>query len=229
MNTLFIPYDTYERHRRVGEFIQNGKTVVDIGGQLNMLSKFCHATKIVVANLGSSEEISDVTIQKDILPFKNNSFDISCAIDVLEHIPKKKRQDFVKSLVKVSSQKAILSFPVGTEEHIAYEKELENWLNSKDHDVGYLKEHIKFGLPTKNEIEALTKDLKARVFFSGDLLVNKILFKIFIFDPKVPILRRLIFFMKRFFYLWTNPILYAVLANKPYSRKVVRAYLIIEK
>lgn len=236
MNSLFLPYDTFERHKRVGELLGKNKTVVDIGGQLNMLAKFSDAAKVVVANLESSQEKSDLRIKKGKLPFIDNSFDVACSIDVLEHIPEKERGEFINELLRISREKAILSFPLGTKEHIAYENEIEKWLKVRGHDVSYLKEHIKYGLPSQEEIEKITQGMSAKTFFSGDLKVNKFLFKLFMFDPKIPIVRRLIYFSKNIFYFLTNPILYAMLANKQsistnkkYPKNAVRAYLVIEK
>lgn len=229
MNPSFTPYDTYERHKRVAELLGDAKTVVDIGGQLNMLSQFCDVSKVTVANLESSEEKSDVTIKRGKLPFGDNSFDTSCAIDVLEHIAKSNRAGFIKEVVRISKEKAILSFPIGTPQHISYEEEIQKWLENKGHGVSYLREHIKYGLPKKEEIEKITSSTNSKLYFSGDLFLNKFLFKLFLFDPKIPVLRRIIFVAKGVFYFLTNPFLYAMLANKSYSNKVVRAYLVITK
>lgn len=227
--SLLLPYDTYERHKKVGELLGECKTVVDIGGQLNMLSNFSKVSKVTVANLESSEEESDVVIKRGKLPFGDNSFEASCAIDVLEHIPSHDRQEFINELVRIAKEKAILSFPIGTKEHVTYEGKIQKWLHDRGHDVSYLKEHIKYGLPTKEEIKRITKGHNLELYFSGDLKVNEFLFKLFIFDPKIPIVRRIIFLSKGIFSFFTNPFLYAILSQKKYSDKVVRAYLIITK
>ena len=126
-NKYFLPYDIFERHKKIGEFITAEDTVLDVGGELDQLSNFSTPKKITVANLKGSQEKSDVIIKGDKLPFKNNSFTAVCAIDVLEHISKLKRQKFVDDLLRVSSDKVILSFPIGTKTHINYEKSLEKW------------------------------------------------------------------------------------------------------
>lgn len=222
---LCLPYDVYERHRKVGSFIKENESVVDIGGELNQLSRFCNASKIVVANLTSG----DVIIKKDKLPFGENSFDVVCAIDVLEHVPKKQRQDFIERLVNVCSKRTILSFPIGTKKHIRYEKEIRNWLSKLGQNVIYLQEHIKFGLPSVSDIAMLTKDQNCQVFYSGNIIVNKYLFMLFIFDLKIRFIRRVVYFIKLIFNFFTNPILYLFLSHRPFSESVNRAYLIIEK
>ena len=224
MFKYLLPYDVFERHKKVGSLISQEDTVVDIGGELNHLSQFCSPKKIVVANLASG----DVIITKGALPFKKKSFDVACAIDVLEHIPKIDRKKFIENLINISSKKAILSFPIATTRHNQYERETLDWLKKIGKDVNYLEEHIKFGLPEKTEIEELTESLSVSLTYSGDITLNKIMFRIFMFDPKIKYLRRIIYFIKKIFNFFSNEILYLILSDKNYSESVNRAYLIIK-
>lgn len=225
MNKAFLPYDIYERHKRVGKFIESNHTVLDVGGELHHLSQFSSPTKIIVANLTGG----DVVIKKGKLPFSNNSFDIVCAIDVLEHIVKKKRKQFIENLIKVAKKRVILSFPVGTLQHLKYEKETQAYLRKKGKSVTYLEEHIMNGLPTEKEVDNLTKHFKRKIFFSGNIFINKYLFRFFIFDPQIKFLRKAVYYFKLFFNLLTNPLFYVFLARRKYSKSVNRAYLLIEK
>lgn len=229
MFKLFLPYDVYERHKKVGSFIDSGETVLDVGGHLGYLSQFCRSAKITVANLKSSIEKSDVVIQKDKLPFDNNSFWAVTAIDVLEHIPKVDRGKFIKEVVRVAAKSVILSFPIGTPKHIAYEKHLTSQLEGGQEAMFYLSQHIKYGLPKKQEIEKLTEGLNFNLSYSGNLFITNILFKIHLFDPKIILIRKLVYWAKLLFNLTSNPILYLLLSNKIYSSNVVRSYLVIEK
>lgn len=224
----FEPYDIYERHKKVGSMIGAGD-VLDVGGQLGELSKFTQATKITVANLKGSQEKSDIKIEKGKLPFKSGSFSTVCAIDVLEHMRYGQRSAFIKELLRVASKKIILSFPIGTREHIAYERQIAQWLKEKGRDITYLEEHLSFGLPTPQEAENFTKNRNGEISYSGDLKVNRLLFKIYMFDPKIKIIGKVVYFTKLIFNLFTNPILYAMLSKKEFSNSVVRAYLVIEK
>lgn len=224
-NKYFLPYDVYERHKKVASFIEKSDRVLDVGGELNHLAQFCSQKKIVVANL----EGGDVIIGGDKLPFKNNQFTIVCAIDVLEHIAKEKRSQFVKELVRVASKKIILSFPVGTPSHVQYEKGLQAHLKAGNQDVEYLQEHIKFGLPTMSEVKKLTKGLSAKIEYSGNLKILRLLFKLHLFDPRIKLIRGLFYFAKLTFYFLANPILYYLLTGRKYSQSVVRAYVLIAK
>ena len=225
MYKLLLPYDVYERHRKVASFIKENETVVDIGGELDHLSQFIHPKKLIVANLKNG----NVIISKDKLPFEESSFDIVCAIDVLEHIPKAKRGQFINSLLVTASKKVIMSFPIATASHTQYEKETLKWLQANGKNVEYLKEHIRFSLPTKEEVKQITAGEKVDIFYSGNLALNRILFRIFMIDPKIKFARRLIYVTKLIFNLITNQFFYLILSDKPYSDSVNRAYLIINK
>lgn len=224
-----FPYDIYERHKKVGELIGKVKTVLDVGGQLKLLSFFCNAEKITVANVPGSQEQSDVIIKGNKLPFAANSFQIVCAIDVLEHIPPNDRKAFIKDLLRVAVEKVIISFPIGTSQHIEYEKKLQKDLEKNGADVTYLKEHIKYGLPNLDEVKNITKGLRSKKFFSGNINVNKVLFKLFVFDPKIKYIRKALYLSKLAFNFVSNPIFFEFLSNKKYSQTVNRIYLVIEK
>lgn len=229
INKFLLPYDIYERHRQVGSLIENHESVLDIGGELDQLSQFCKSPKILVANLPDSQEKSDIHIKKNKLPFSENSFDVVCAIDVLEHNPKKERKIFIRNLIRVAKDKVIISFPIGTDEHIKYEKETTSWLAAKQKNVTYLKEHMKFGLPTSAEIAEYIRGFKSEIFYSGNININKYIFKLYIFDPKTKFIRRLIYCLKLFINFLTNPFFYHLLTGKQFSNQVNRAYLIIYK
>lgn len=228
-NKLFLPYDIYERHRQVGSLIEDSFSVLDIGGELNQLSQFCKPSKIIVANLKESAERSDVLIKKNKLPFRQNSFDIVCSIDVLEHIPKKERLTFINNLIRAARKKVILSFPIGTNEHIQHEIKIANWLKSKNLDITYLNEHLKLGLPTPYEITNILNDFNHQILYAGNINVNEFLFKLFLFDPRIRLVRRIVYNLKLIFNYLTNPILYTLLTNKKLGKNVNRAYLVIYK
>lgn len=221
----YLPYDVYERHRKVGSMIHSTDTVLDVGGERDHLAQFCQPKKIIVANLQSG----DVIIEKNKLPFANNSFSIVCAIDVLEHIPKINRANFINELLRVCQKKVILSFPIGTPDHIVYEAQIASDLKNRHIDVTFLQEHRKYELPTKESIEKLIVHLKANIIYSGNLTINKMLFKFYLFDPKIKIIRKLIYFFKLMITRLSNPIIYLLLCDRRFNNNVVRVYLVIEK
>ena len=229
MIKYFLPYDIYERHKKVGKLIGKNDSVLDVGGELNQLANFCKPKKIVVVNLEKSREKSDIVIKKGKLPFGGGSFSTVCAIDVLEHIPPKNRQAFIDDLLRVAQKKVILSFPLGTRNHLIYEKQLANMLKSKGIDVTYLNQHLKFGLPSLADIKSYIRGKRSSQDFSGDLKITAILFGIFLFDPQIKFIGKLIYALKLAFNFLTNPIFYLALSNQKFSDKVVRAYVTIHK
>jgi len=225
MYKYFLPYDVFERHKKVGSFIEKNQLVLDVGGELDHLSQFCSSKKLVVANLQSG----DVIIQKEKLPFKKDSFDIVCSIDVIEHMPTSKRAAFIKKLINIASKKVILSFPIGTKKHVTYEREIRQLLTKKDMDIGYLNEHLRYGLPTQKHIKKFTNEYKTQIYYAGNLNINKVLLKIYLFDPKIKIMRKAVYYAKKIFNLVTNQFLYSILINRVYSESVNRAYVVISK
>ena len=225
MNKYFLPYDVYERHKKVGSLIVGDKTVLDVGGELNHLSKFCKAKKIVVANL----KTGDVIITKEKLPFGENSFDVVTSIDVLEHISKNKRKEFINRLVETARDLVILSFPIGTKEHLKYEKEMIEYLKSRGEKVSYIEEHVKFGLPTRKDLDEMLKNLNSKTYFSGNIYLNGLLFKIHLSKINLKFIDRAFYWLKLLFNFISNPIFYRFLMDKPYSQTVNRVYLLIGK
>jgi len=228
-NKSFFFYDSYERHRKIAELIGESKTILDVGGQLDALSQFSESKQITVANVAGSQEKSDVTLKGKKLPFMDDAFDCVCAIDVLEHIDSRERGSFIKELARVAKIKVVLSFPIGTPQHVAYETHLEKVLSRKGIDVTYLKEHIKYKLPTVEQIKSICKDFQYDLFYSGNIKLNKYLFSFFLFDPKIKLVRRSTYYAKLTLNALSNPILYSWLAKKPYTATVNRAYLVINK
>ncbi len=225
MYKYFLPYDVFERHKKVGSYIKKNDSVVDIGGELNHLSQFCAPKKIIVANLKSG----DVIISKGKLPFKKASFDSVCSIDVIEHMPRPQRSSFIKKLMNIASKQVILSFPVGTSQHVIYEKKIQKLLENNGLNINYLNEHIRYGLPTLDDIKNLARDYDSKVIYAGDLKVSRLLINIYLFDPKIKIIRKVVYHLKKLFNLITNELFYAILADRVYSESINRAYVIIRK
>lgn len=108
------------------------------------------------------------------LPFLDGSFDVVCSLDVLEHVPKTKRSDFLAELCRVASKMVILSAPFASVDIEKAEAELarqiESLYGTKHHQ---LQEHSQFGLPEIEEVaESLRMKMRGVMFFFYGSLKN---------------------------------------------------------
>jgi SAM-dependent methyltransferase len=173
--SLFVGYDTFERHRLVAEQVNDSSVkILDVGGDKNRLA-FFSKNPITVLNLNHGDVIGSGLS----LPFQKNTFDIIVSLDVMEHIPKSGRQEFIEELLRVARTGIIFCAPYGSPAHETVERDLLATLE-KDHiHDRMLAEHVQFGLPTVEEIaHYLPVDSKSNYVFSGDLRFNLLLFQI---------------------------------------------------
>ncbi len=168
----FLSYDLYERHAIVARLIaghaSQGQQVLDVGGRVGLLQQFT-VCRVVSVNVDGS---GDVQYAGRSLPFADEAFDLAVAIDTLEHMPREQRSGFVRECLRVSRKAVILAAPFGSAGHAESEAHLNQLferLMGKAHR--YLSEHILYGLPDTQQIEALVKQSGAqssRLLFAGD-------------------------------------------------------------
>jgi ubiquinone/menaquinone biosynthesis C-methylase UbiE len=139
------------------------RTILDVGGE-GMLRLFLPQIQITNANVKNA----DIVYAGDKLPVNDNSFELVVSLDTIEHLPNHKRTDFLYELYRVSRKGFILCAPLGTAEHLAYEKEILNSGILDGDSFAYLSEHGKFGLPSPNEVSEMAKEFSAKVFYQGD-------------------------------------------------------------
>jgi len=157
--------DTFIRHRIVAALACkfSPRTILDVGGE-GMLKLFLPRVQITTANVKSG----DISYSGDKLPLNGNSFDVVVSLDTIEHLPKHERADFAQELYRVSKKAFILCAPLGTAEHLAYEKKILDSRKVSEHSNTYLAEHVKYGLPTPDEVSEMVRLFSAHVFYQGD-------------------------------------------------------------
>ncbi|PIR13867.1 hypothetical protein COV49_00780 [Candidatus Falkowbacteria bacterium CG11_big_fil_rev_8_21_14_0_20_39_10] len=224
--TLFLPFDVFERHKFIGSFVTDNATILDVGGSMSQLDKFSSPSKIVTADI---KPPADIVYDGKQIPVDDGSYDIVTSIDVLEHVPPKFRKEFVKELNRIARKSVIISAPLGTKTHSQYEKEeLEN-AKKQNIDIPYLEEHVELGLPTPELITSFAQKYGGTIFYSGNLSINRKLFRIHTFEVKNPLFNLILFFLKLIFNMCMNLGIYQYMTRRSFSESINRFYLVIEK
>jgi hypothetical protein len=158
-------FDTFIRHRVMAALAYkfNPGTILDVGGE-GMLKLFLPQIQITTANVKSA----DIVYSGDKLPLNDNSFDLAVSLDTIEHLPKNKRKDFLLELYRVSKKGFIICAPLGTSEHLDYEKKVLASVKIAGNSSAYLAEHVKYGLPVPAEVSEMAGLFSAQVFYQGD-------------------------------------------------------------
>lgn len=146
-------------------YFQIPVTGVDIDFDYSKQNKYLKPVKSSVTNL----------------PFGDKSFDYVISVDMLEHIPEKKRGKAIEEMLRVAKKKLYLSFPSGREAEEVDRQLYRYFLEKRGEDYRYLKEHVNFGLPDYRKVkEVLEKRKEVRVIVkkNTNLLLWKNLLKL---------------------------------------------------
>lgn len=106
----------------------------------------------------SSDLLKRVKGDATSLPFRNGSFDFVVAVDVLEHLPPKKRKKAISETLRVSKQAVFIGVPCGEkseEQDLLLDKHYKDIF---DKSYRFLSEQVKFGLPREQEIVTMIKE-----------------------------------------------------------------------
>jgi Methyltransferase domain len=165
---LRLARDTWERHMLVAGAVDAPGTVLDVGGRPGELAALLPDSRVSALNV---DEPADVVATGELLPFDDESFDVVTSLDVLEHLPRERRRSHLEELTRVARRQVIACCPLGTDAHVAAERELSDWYVSvAGRPHRFLEEHLRFGLPTEEELRGLVRDLpfEFELSFHGD-------------------------------------------------------------
>ena len=168
--TRLMPYDLYERHSVVMRLLEDRPidNVLDVGGRAGLLGRFADYD-VVALNVDGS---GNVQFGGHGFPFRNCGFSAVVSIDTLEHLPRERRQAFLRECLRVSTGYVVVAAPFGSPDHVASERRIDAlYRDVYGHGHVYLEEHIRYGLPTAAELEGLVAGFGAvrhRIYFAGD-------------------------------------------------------------
>jgi SAM-dependent methyltransferase len=173
--------DTWQRHASVADLVGEASVrILDVGGVPGRLRRQLPHAEIVAVNV---EAPADVLFDGATLPFPDRAFDAVTSIDVLEHLERDERALHLAEALRVARHRVVLCCPLGTDEHIAAERDLADWyasLSGERHR--FLEEHLQRGLPTESELRALAREVadgfEVSLVFHGDYRRTEELFRL---------------------------------------------------
>jgi len=177
-----MSFDLYTRNKIISllaNLVREGEKpfkILDIGGREGHIKSFFPKDKVFILDMKWPISYEENYIVGDVLlpPFKEGSFDIVIASELLEHICPKYRLKAISQMLRLSSDFLIITAPFFSKEN-AFAEQLANEFfkryTGKPHP--FLKEHIEYGLPLAEEVENFLKEkgLKFKLFFSNNVFL----------------------------------------------------------
>jgi hypothetical protein len=104
--------------------------------------------------LEPDQQIGDVRA----LPFPDASFDVTVALDLLEHVPPDDRAQAVREICRVTSLRAVIACPAGAEALAADQRLASRFARSRRPVPLWLDEHLEHGFPDAADLAATAAD-----------------------------------------------------------------------
>lgn len=174
-----LSFSVFTRYQSVADHInalRQGSeqfSILEVGGRGNFLKLFLPDDKITILDVDDSDEENYVKGDGRKLPFKKRSFDIIVSTDVLEHIPPADRTKYLGEQIRVAREAIILSGPLYTPKVAQIEKKANRYyeeLTGEEHP--WLKEHVGYGLPEAEKVEAVFNRHKLKFIKSWNQRVS---------------------------------------------------------
>lgn len=173
---LDIPFDQFSRQlivkNIINDILRTSKTrnkfkILDVGGYKGKTKEFLLDDDVTVLDVFDVHEPKYIKGDATKINAADDAYDIVCSFDVLEHIPKSKREAFVQESARVSKIGFFMTAPVDDVDNLVSSaesaaNEVFSIVNSVEHK--WLKEHIEYGIPTSVEIERLLR--KNNLYFT---------------------------------------------------------------
>lgn len=178
-----VAFDQFQRYKNVADAIESMRkaneqfTILEVGANEHRnLEKFLPRDSIKYLDI---ELPADLQKHPDYIlgdatkmEFSNDYFDIVVALDVFEHIPPDKRDDFISEIHRVSSEFYIITAPFASPSVSKAERRTNAVYKSLvQEDYRWLAEHFENGLPVQKDLEMFLNKLGVnyRVLSHGSL------------------------------------------------------------
>ncbi|GIO88502.1 hypothetical protein J25TS5_54340 [Paenibacillus faecis] len=199
INTLFDQYQRYNNARKIIDGLRlNNETfrILEVGANEHRnLEKFLPMDSITYLDIQLPEELigepNYILGDATNMSFPDGEYDIVVALDVFEHIPPEKREQFIDELHRVSSMLCIITAPFHSRQIVEAESRVNTVFKSLfNKDFIWLKEHMENGLPNKDSLINFLNERKInfRMLEHGKIDIWERLMGIHFFAARNPIL-----------------------------------------
>lgn len=169
MGTPFDQYQRYFNTKKLIDLLRKNKNktfkILEVGAnEHQLLEKFLPDDSITYLDIELPEKLLNhpkyILGDATNMSFKDSEYDIVVALDVFEHIPIDKRDQFIKEINRVSKECFIVAAPFYSLEVQEAEKRLNELFKVVyNTDYRWLQEHIQNGLPILSKVETLLKNM----------------------------------------------------------------------
>lgn len=168
-----LDYDQLQRYAQTAQFVDRlcvgvagPIRVLDVGcNVLNHLPRFLDPERVRVVRCDVLDHaLPDPDYFRIVpgqpLPVTDESFDVVVALEVLEHIPRDRRADFLADCLRVARRGAVFTCPDGRPEVAEAERIAATAYHAR-HSAPhpFLSEHHEFGLPREEDIRDILRSL----------------------------------------------------------------------
>jgi len=163
---LGLPFDLYQRYRLAAQIASALKphSILDVGGYLGDQEGHIASSADFFSQSGPGD--GRISVQTTDIrhcdhprhrpatawdqPFADESFDLLVCLDVLEHLPRSRRSDFLRELDRLSRRWILLGAPFASPQVQEVEQELSEGVMQAS---TFLREHRELGLPEAEGVE----------------------------------------------------------------------------
>jgi hypothetical protein len=162
---LDAPFDQYQRYAITSAIAQamagaRPPRVLDVGGHhldfwfrpRRPIAEFLPGVPSITVDLARSRLPGYLCARGDALPFPDRHFDLSCSVDVLEHVPPAARATVLGQVMRVSGRAAVVAAPFRSPVVDRAEAVVSAFIRDAcGYEQGQLREHREHGWPDLDE------------------------------------------------------------------------------